>query len=412
MSNIIQGLLWRIDFPNPLAKMVALKLGDNANDEGGDIYPAVGTIAKACGIVRSSVCKWQKAMEHCGLLVCVERSSGGARTDTTERAFDVDMLRRLHKPDRKTDPDLMLVVKDIDQQKTDRQGNPKIVKLTVFEVVPWVAEQAEVDEEPCPPVRDTDGSATRTRPPDGHHPSATRTGTRPPDGHEPFKENPLREPFNSPPTPARRGRERARDRQLEIEQTIAAIRSPGRERLVDGLFAPLLRRRTFQAPDPAFAIGQLCDWPKLARLDDQALGEVLDTLIAERASIVKDHDVQAAVERALPASDERRRAAEADEANRGAKPELRALWAEMLGWMRSLHGEAVVRSWLEPLRLIGTEPGPRGSQRLVLEARSGVLADLVTRQYAAHVEQAARACGAGEVQVEIRRPVTMGRAAA
>ena len=204
MSNIVQGLVWNAEFPDPISKVIAVKLADWADDDGGSIYPALGTIARMTSTARSTVCKWQAAMEHCGLLRVCTRSPGGTREDTTERAFDLDLLRRLAptkegkgKTAIKHPPELKLVTTTIDRDSVDKAGNPKVVKVTVFVIDPY-----------APPVRVTDGSADATRPADGRvddeHPSARRTapvrqtdGTRPSDGPEPFKRT-IIEPFHSP----------------------------------------------------------------------------------------------------------------------------------------------------------------------------------------------------------------------
>jgi hypothetical protein len=209
VSNIVQGYVWNVEFPNPIAKMIALKLADNANDEGGDIYPATTTVAHKVGCSRTSVCKWQFALEHCGLLKVVNRSAGGTREDTTERAYDMELLRRLARPSRAVDPELMLVEATIERAvldkdgapRLDTDGKPKVADVAVFVLRNYSRQGAE-------PVRETDGSPVRQTDGSDPDPSASRTaavrqpnGSRPPDGHEPFKGIPSETPFDSPPTP-------------------------------------------------------------------------------------------------------------------------------------------------------------------------------------------------------------------
>lgn len=114
MSNIVQGLVWDAEIPNAIAKVIAVKLADWADDDGGSIYPSVPTIAQKTACGQSTVRRWLQAFEQCGLLKVVSRSRGGARTDTTERAFDIDLLRRLAWTKRgriKTPPELRVMVK-------------------------------------------------------------------------------------------------------------------------------------------------------------------------------------------------------------------------------------------------------------------------------------------------------------
>jgi len=212
MSNIVQGMVWNVEFPNPIAKLIAVKLADWADDDGGTIFPAIGTVSKKTGVTRSTVCKWIAAMEHCGLLRVIERSLGGSRTDTTERAFDLDLLRKL-SPTKKAPAELALVEVAIERSVIGREGAGKTVKVPVFEIVLAGAEDVSpADSTPSddgrstpvhaaggsPPVRHTDGSEALTRPPRGLHPSAARTGTRPPHGPEPLD---ITTNYTSPPLP-------------------------------------------------------------------------------------------------------------------------------------------------------------------------------------------------------------------
>jgi len=47
--------VWQIDDIPATTKLVLLKLADNADDQGGNAYPAVDTIARACGLNRRTV---------------------------------------------------------------------------------------------------------------------------------------------------------------------------------------------------------------------------------------------------------------------------------------------------------------------------------------------------------------------
>lgn len=199
MSNIVQGLIWKIEFPNGLAKLIALKLGDNASDEGDNIFPSNTTTAWSAGCAKSTVCKVQAAMEHCGMLRTVNRSAGGNSRETSRRAYDMDLLRRLHWPNRKTPSELILREVEIERPALRDDGTPdlsgdapKMVKVTVYEIVPRVAPVRDADPSP---VRVTDGS--EGDPSAGRTPTGPSDGsTRPSHGHKPFT-NPSVEPFDS-----------------------------------------------------------------------------------------------------------------------------------------------------------------------------------------------------------------------
>lgn len=197
---------------------------------------------------------------------------------------------------------------------------------------------------------------------------------------------------STPPLPPAGGRVRVRDatRKNEIDQILADVSTPERQRLIDRLFDPLLRRRRFQAPDVPFAIRQLADWPKLRDLDDAALAEVLEAILAARAAVVKDHDVQLAVDEVSPASVERQKAAEIRARNEArASPELLRLWDRMREWLAGVHGDGVMRASFDLLLVLGSKQG-RNGRVLVLGARSPFAAEYVTRNFSHYLESAAR----------------------
>jgi hypothetical protein len=190
VSNAIQGLVWNAAIPHPHAKAVAVKLADWADDDGGSIYPSAATVARMCVLARSSVCKWQFALEQCGLLRVVQRSAGGARSDTTERAFDVALLQRIawrKVEGRWVPPQMQLVERTIERSTVERKtGKVKTVSVTVFKVARYCAgDGSDGPEEPVAPVRATDGSRGGTRPHDGRVPVGGTDTTRPCHGHDP-----------------------------------------------------------------------------------------------------------------------------------------------------------------------------------------------------------------------------------
>jgi hypothetical protein len=178
--------------------LVAVKLADHADDDGGSIFPAVGTVSKMTSLSRSTVCKWQFAFEHCGLLKVVDRSGGG-KGNTTERAFDVDLLTRIvwTKKERNWIPPACKLVEATRQHQVinKKTGKPKTVVVTVFEVVPFADPAAQT-------VRQTDGSCNDNRPPHGRATVRQTDSNRPPHGHE-SSFNPQEEP--SPPLPPNGG---------------------------------------------------------------------------------------------------------------------------------------------------------------------------------------------------------------
>lgn len=183
MSNIVQGLVWKAIFPNPIAKLIAVKLSDWADDDGGTIYPAAGTVAKMTGCGRSTVIKWQQAMEHCGLLKVIEKSAGGSRDDTTERAFDLELLQKLIPADKKTPAELTLV-----EERIERTTGFKNTKITVFKLVPT---EAPSDAAPVYQVDRSDEDTSLPGRPVSEVPVYQVDPTSLPGRPEPFNRNPL-----------------------------------------------------------------------------------------------------------------------------------------------------------------------------------------------------------------------------
>ncbi len=187
VSNRVQGLIWDIPFPSPVAKTVALKLADYADDEGGSIFPATATIAERTGYARSAVCKWLFAMENCGLLRVVRRSKGGTRPrgqrygNTSERAFDMALLQRLVPP-KKGQAEVELQLDTIKRRSPKKTRKAK--KGAWVEVPVLVIKASVHQEDTCGEV-----SATRTL-------SVRQEDTEcPPGGHKPF-----RDPFEGIPS--------------------------------------------------------------------------------------------------------------------------------------------------------------------------------------------------------------------
>ena len=139
---------------------------------------------------RSTVCKWHFAFEHCGLLKVVKRSRGGSRK-TTERAFDLDLLKRIawsKSGGKETPPEWRLVEATIERPTARPNGEMKMVRVPVFNVVLF----AEDCEKPSDlnghvsTVRRAEGSDTGNRPSRRRvRPWRGRSTVRPPEANRP-----------------------------------------------------------------------------------------------------------------------------------------------------------------------------------------------------------------------------------
>lgn len=94
MSVAIMTLIWRIDFPTQSQKLIALKLADHSNDEGGNIWPSKPRIARETGCSETTVQLTLKVFRDSGLLEVVEEGGKGPRNSTKYR-LNVAMLEAL-----------------------------------------------------------------------------------------------------------------------------------------------------------------------------------------------------------------------------------------------------------------------------------------------------------------------------
>lgn len=92
MSNDVQALVWRSEFPSPVAKLIALKLADNSNDDGENIWPSISTVQRMTGLSRSTVCGWLSVFAEVRL---VTRVGGVTSKRTAVRRFDMAILAGL-----------------------------------------------------------------------------------------------------------------------------------------------------------------------------------------------------------------------------------------------------------------------------------------------------------------------------
>lgn len=80
MSVRVMAQVWELDLPQPL-KFLCLALADWADDEGGNIYPSVGTIARKVGASERTVQRQLADLVELGLVeVCSHAGGGRGRT--------------------------------------------------------------------------------------------------------------------------------------------------------------------------------------------------------------------------------------------------------------------------------------------------------------------------------------------
>jgi hypothetical protein len=320
-------LVWEVEFPSLAPKMVALKLADCASDQGDSIFPSVDTIERTTGCVQSTVRKWLFAMEHSGLLKVLKRSAGGAHKDTTVRAFDLGLLRRLNPTIDKDDNDVPSELKLIDVRakrlsQEDKDAPPVVVDIddpregsvvTVFRIVPrsppgqidqgeggdpaapsgsGAPPYGQSDQGGTPPLNgEVDGGTpppsggveNATPPPSGGHPSAERgPPLRPADPNRP-KPSGIRHSPHSP-----RKRRGARERVDLLDEVRSAHVHCGRA--FEKLLVPLLSRVPLNAPNPEHALATLAELAE--RQTDEVLDEALKQLATPGLMTYREFDVR------------------------------------------------------------------------------------------------------------------------
>jgi hypothetical protein len=351
VSIKVMTLVWEVEFPQLAAKMVALKLADCASDRGDSIFPSVETIERTTGCVQSTVRKWLFAMEHCGLLKVVKRSPGGAQANTTRRAFDMDLLRRLSPTvdaaGKEVAPELKLVEVRAKRLADAPDGSPVVVPaddpregtaVVVYAIEanaappgaggagapPGPVDQGAGAADAVNPGSDTPtpgqpdqgvtpppgggvgpghtppfngGVGGATPPPDGGDPSAKRRG--PLRETDPNRHLTVNEPSLSPQPPRGSRRKGAREGDDLIEELKSA--KPHCGRAIESLFKDLLARVRIDAPDPMHALGVLAEWAE-ARSDAE-LAEALKLLTTPgehyRRATAKPSDIEDAIRAAI-----------------------------------------------------------------------------------------------------------------
>lgn len=94
MSIRLMTLIWDVQFPTQSQLLIALKLADFANDDGGSVYPSRNRLAANCQCSESTVKNTLRAFREIGLLHVVEQGGSGPR-DTTRYAWNMRLVKAL-----------------------------------------------------------------------------------------------------------------------------------------------------------------------------------------------------------------------------------------------------------------------------------------------------------------------------
>lgn len=94
MSIRLMTRVWDVVFPTQSQLLIALKLADFANDDGGSVYPSRNRIAQQAQCSESTVKNTLRCFRDIGLLIVVAEGGKGPK-DTTEYCFNMRLLDAL-----------------------------------------------------------------------------------------------------------------------------------------------------------------------------------------------------------------------------------------------------------------------------------------------------------------------------
>jgi len=321
MSASVVSLIYRVRFGGMAAKAVAVKLADNSNDDGENIFPSKNTVADLCECSKRTVDKYMDLWIVIGLLHLDERG-GGRKLNAMRRgairrrgrssvySWNMGVLRAIAEGEA---PPVSAMIED-----AQRRGVVDADGWAIPAVVAQIkgAPDAPFDVEDD----DTESAAERVH---GLHPLPDVKGCTPctkrvhrvhqegaPGAPEPSLNHQLTVTLPLPPPGAREKKSaalevkplprevrRAEGKREAADQVIAAVRSPERQRSVDLLIEPIVRRLRIDAPDVTFALRQIADWAE--KHPDAVLRDALARLLAERQASAKPADIEAALRAAI-----------------------------------------------------------------------------------------------------------------
>lgn len=88
------SLIWDIEFPTQSQLLIALKLADFANDDGGSVYPSRDRVARNAQCSNTTVKVVLRAFRNVGLLHVVREGGKGPKS-TTEYAWNLELIHDL-----------------------------------------------------------------------------------------------------------------------------------------------------------------------------------------------------------------------------------------------------------------------------------------------------------------------------
>ena len=315
MSASMVGLIYQIPFGGMAAKAIAVKLADNSNDDGENIWPSKANVAEAVECSKRTVDKYVDLWLVLGILH-LDELGGGRRKDeecrgrrrrkgrTNVYSFNLPLLYEM-AAGQVTIDDLIKAAQERGELDADGWPTPEAVARAKGAAdAPF--EGAEPDGETVQPLHGLPADET-VQP---LHGSGDGKGCSP--GKErvqlvqekgaPAAPEPSLNHHRTPSQYARAGaRDGAGDEVLKssgrnVEDMLDRIALvPKRERVVDLILAPICKQRRFDAPVPEYALGELADQLAERDISDEDAKRIVARVLEKRRASFKAVDVLDAV---------------------------------------------------------------------------------------------------------------------
>ncbi len=307
MSARLQGIMWDIEFGGMAPKAIAVKLADNANDDGESIFPAKATVARKVECSKRTVDRWVDTFLVTGLLF-IEKHGGGRRSDETRRG---ELRRTGRTSEYSLNVPLMealaegaelsfaaLVAEAQAEGKLDADGVPfphviEAIKAAAngAAAAPFAndAGDDEAGDETVQPLHRLRKGKGCNRVTERVQPCHGKGAAAAP------------EPSRNPhlPSHSQRGRGKA---DSEIQDMLDRLSTDERRApVVTMILAPLVRLRRYDAPDREYSLGILADWLARETFQAEECTQIVDAILAQRRVAVKQADVEDAVKAHLTA---------------------------------------------------------------------------------------------------------------
>lgn len=309
MSASMVGLIYKIPFGGMAAKAIAVKLADNSNDDGENIWPSKANVAEAVECSKRTVDKYVDLWLVLGILH-LDELGGGRRKDeecrgrrrrkgrTNVYSFNLPLLYEM-AAGQVTIDGLIKAAQERGELDADGWPTPEAVARAKG-AADALFEEPEADEQTVQPV----------------HPSEDGKGCSPgkervqlvqekgaPAAPEPSL-NHHRTPSQYARASAREGAGdevlkssgRNRDKSAEVEDMLDRVALvPKRERVVDLILGPICKQRRFDAPVPEYALGELADQLAERDISDEDAKRIVARVLEKRRASFKAVDVLDAV---------------------------------------------------------------------------------------------------------------------